>query len=182
MVKCMFSLAIKYHWVFIAMCYCSGLVWSHNMPRARVWLSETLVMMSGALSPLVWASESSEMWRHRVTAGPDHPRLPQSKKHRAMSAATRPGRAHGALCLQITAPYKLSAELARREPIRPRSGGLDQREASIQVTWPLSTNQGRRVDGEWTNQRPKRGIIERGAEAPSPRWHGVYICKRDDVL
>ena len=34
----------------------------------------------------------------------DHPRLPQSKKHRAMSV--EPGRApHGALCLQITAHH-----------------------------------------------------------------------------
>ena len=181
MVKCLFSLAIKYHLVFIAMCYCSGLVSQYaKSPSLTEWDAR-----DDERSPLSPGLSLGVKWNVKTPSysrpWPPPPPPIQETSGDVSSHQARPG-SWGIMPPDNGTIQTGETELARREPIRPRSGGLDQREASIQVTWPVSTNQRSRGDGEWTNQRPGRGIIERGAEAPSPRWHGVYICKRDDVL
>ena len=145
---------------------------------SRFWLS--LVRLWWWAPLLVWASESSEMWRHRVTARPQcwPPPPPPIQETSGDVSGARPGSSWGIMPPDNgTPPYKLSRRnWCRREPIRPRPGAFDQWEASIWVTWPVSTNQSCRDGGGWTNPRPGRGIIEGEAvEAGSPLTRCLYL-------
>ena len=191
MVNCIHSLYFqnKYWFLLISLyVYCHVLLlWSHGLTLCREpgsdWgvMSGPEMMSSEPWSLPSWSEPRSQVKCEdtELQPGPHWPPPPPPIQETSGDVSgARPGTPHGALCLQITAPpYKLSRRnWGRREPIRPRPGGLDQCEASIVVTWPVSTNQRCRDGGGWTNPRPGRGIIEGEAEeAGSPLTRCLYL-------